>query len=273
MVEAPDLRGGAALVTAGLVADGVTEVRSVHHIDRGYEDLTGKLRGSAPTSRAPGRSHEPSLRRARLSSHARMLRARRLSAPRRRSMGSYRVYKVGEDEHVREAEAAAPRARRRAACAPPRGGARASAPRRWWIWALVAARRDSRGAAVLGLRPRGRRQLPRGPRHRQRSGQGAGVGGARGAGRRGRRRHPRHRLRRLRASPRPQAGRSGRGVIAAPATPGLAVGDAYGLISDVGGQAPPPDVQERRGHQGGREVIEAAPRRPGTSCSSAQTSP
>ena len=45
VVEAPDLRGGAALVTAGLVADGVTEVRSVYHIDRGYEDLTGKLRG------------------------------------------------------------------------------------------------------------------------------------------------------------------------------------------------------------------------------------
>jgi len=43
VVEAPDLRGGAALVTAGLVADGVTEVRSVHHIDRGYEDLGGKL--------------------------------------------------------------------------------------------------------------------------------------------------------------------------------------------------------------------------------------
>jgi UDP-N-acetylglucosamine 1-carboxyvinyltransferase len=43
VVEAPDLRGGAALVTAGLVADGVTEVRSVHHVDRGYEDLAGKL--------------------------------------------------------------------------------------------------------------------------------------------------------------------------------------------------------------------------------------
>ena len=53
VVEAPDLRGGAALVTAGLVADGVTEVRSVHHIDRGYEDLTGKLRGlGADVSRA-----------------------------------------------------------------------------------------------------------------------------------------------------------------------------------------------------------------------------
>ena len=43
VVEAPDLRGGAALVTAGLVADGLTEIRAIHHIDRGYEDLTGKL--------------------------------------------------------------------------------------------------------------------------------------------------------------------------------------------------------------------------------------
>jgi UDP-N-acetylglucosamine 1-carboxyvinyltransferase len=43
VVEAPDLRGGAALVTAGLVAEGVTEVRAVHHVDRGYEDLAGKL--------------------------------------------------------------------------------------------------------------------------------------------------------------------------------------------------------------------------------------
>jgi UDP-N-acetylglucosamine 1-carboxyvinyltransferase len=44
-VEAPDLRGGAALVTAGLVADGVTDVGAVYHIDRGYEDLMGKLHG------------------------------------------------------------------------------------------------------------------------------------------------------------------------------------------------------------------------------------
>lgn len=43
VVEAPDLRGGAALVAAGLVADGVTEVRGAQHIDRGYEDLEGKL--------------------------------------------------------------------------------------------------------------------------------------------------------------------------------------------------------------------------------------
>ena len=44
VVEAPDLRGGAALVTAGLVARGGRRCRSVHHIDRGYEDLIGKLR-------------------------------------------------------------------------------------------------------------------------------------------------------------------------------------------------------------------------------------
>jgi UDP-N-acetylglucosamine 1-carboxyvinyltransferase len=45
MVEAPDLRGGAALVIAGLVADGHTEIRGVHHIDRGYEEFEGKLAG------------------------------------------------------------------------------------------------------------------------------------------------------------------------------------------------------------------------------------
>jgi UDP-N-acetylglucosamine 1-carboxyvinyltransferase len=43
IVEAPDLRGGAALIIAGLVADGVTEVRGMHHVDRGYETLQHKL--------------------------------------------------------------------------------------------------------------------------------------------------------------------------------------------------------------------------------------
>lgn len=42
-VRSPDLRGGAALVLAGLVADGETRVTDTHHIMRGYEDLTGKL--------------------------------------------------------------------------------------------------------------------------------------------------------------------------------------------------------------------------------------
>lgn len=43
-VLAPDIRAGAALVLAGLRADGVTVVGDAHHIDRGYEDLVGKLK-------------------------------------------------------------------------------------------------------------------------------------------------------------------------------------------------------------------------------------
>ena len=43
-VRATDLRAGAALVLAGLVADGETVVADAHHVDRGYEDLAGKLR-------------------------------------------------------------------------------------------------------------------------------------------------------------------------------------------------------------------------------------
>ena len=42
-VRSPDLRGGAALVMAGLVADGVTTVSDIHHIDRGYEGFVEKL--------------------------------------------------------------------------------------------------------------------------------------------------------------------------------------------------------------------------------------
>lgn len=42
-VEACDLRAGAALVIAGLCAQGVTEVGKIHHIERGYEDIIGKL--------------------------------------------------------------------------------------------------------------------------------------------------------------------------------------------------------------------------------------
>ena len=42
-VRSPDLRGGAALVLAGLVAEGETRVTDVHHIMRGYESFTEKL--------------------------------------------------------------------------------------------------------------------------------------------------------------------------------------------------------------------------------------
>lgn len=45
VVSAPDLRAGAALVIAGLVADGFTTVEQIQYIERGYEDFEEKLRG------------------------------------------------------------------------------------------------------------------------------------------------------------------------------------------------------------------------------------
>lgn len=44
-VRACDLRAGAAMVIAGLRAEGVTRIRDIHHIERGYEDMAEKLRG------------------------------------------------------------------------------------------------------------------------------------------------------------------------------------------------------------------------------------
>ncbi|MDN4524766.1 UDP-N-acetylglucosamine 1-carboxyvinyltransferase [Fictibacillus fluitans] len=44
-VKASDLRAGAALVVAGLMAEGITEVSGLEHIDRGYESLVDKLVG------------------------------------------------------------------------------------------------------------------------------------------------------------------------------------------------------------------------------------
>ena len=38
-VSSPDLRGGAALVVAGLSAGGVTEINDIHYIERGYESI------------------------------------------------------------------------------------------------------------------------------------------------------------------------------------------------------------------------------------------
>ncbi len=43
-VNAIDLRAGAAVVLAGLAAEGTTEVSNIKYIDRGYEDFVGKLR-------------------------------------------------------------------------------------------------------------------------------------------------------------------------------------------------------------------------------------
>jgi len=42
-VMATDLRASSALVLAGLVADGTTNVHRIYHLDRGYDDLEGKL--------------------------------------------------------------------------------------------------------------------------------------------------------------------------------------------------------------------------------------
>ncbi len=44
-VKATDLRAGAAMVLAGLVAEGETQVGYIHHIDRGYDNLVEKLVG------------------------------------------------------------------------------------------------------------------------------------------------------------------------------------------------------------------------------------
>lgn len=43
-VCATDLRAGAALILAGMAAEGHTTISGVHHIDRGYENFTGKLK-------------------------------------------------------------------------------------------------------------------------------------------------------------------------------------------------------------------------------------
>ena len=43
-IKACDLRAGAAMVIAGLMASGETEIEGVHYIERGYEDIIGKLR-------------------------------------------------------------------------------------------------------------------------------------------------------------------------------------------------------------------------------------
>jgi len=44
-VKATDLRAGAALILAGLVAEGETEITNTEYIDRGYEDIEDRLRG------------------------------------------------------------------------------------------------------------------------------------------------------------------------------------------------------------------------------------
>ena len=43
-VDVTDLRAGAALIIAGIAAEGTTEVYNLEHIDRGYEDIEEKFK-------------------------------------------------------------------------------------------------------------------------------------------------------------------------------------------------------------------------------------
>jgi UDP-N-acetylglucosamine 1-carboxyvinyltransferase len=43
-VHASDIRAAAALILAGLVAEGETTVTGLEHMDRGYDDFVGRLR-------------------------------------------------------------------------------------------------------------------------------------------------------------------------------------------------------------------------------------
>jgi UDP-N-acetylglucosamine 1-carboxyvinyltransferase len=44
LIQACDLRAGAAMVVAALAAEGTTEISQIQFIERGYEDMVGKLR-------------------------------------------------------------------------------------------------------------------------------------------------------------------------------------------------------------------------------------
>jgi len=53
-VRAFDLRAGAAVVIAGLAAEGTTEVSDIYHIQRGYSDMEVKLRALGADIRQVG---------------------------------------------------------------------------------------------------------------------------------------------------------------------------------------------------------------------------
>ncbi|MBO4884666.1 MAG: UDP-N-acetylglucosamine 1-carboxyvinyltransferase, partial [Clostridia bacterium] len=58
-VAACDLRAGAAMVIAGLCADGVTTVEDIEYIERGYQDLVGKLQALGANIRIVDEPDEP----------------------------------------------------------------------------------------------------------------------------------------------------------------------------------------------------------------------
>ena len=66
-VRAHDLRAGAALVIAGLAAQGETYVTDIHYIERGYEDIIGKLRALGADIQAVEEPDEDALTTAQIS--------------------------------------------------------------------------------------------------------------------------------------------------------------------------------------------------------------
>lgn len=56
-VEAPDLRGGAALAVAALAAEGESRITGLHHIDRGYQDFAGCLSALGADVRRTEKEH------------------------------------------------------------------------------------------------------------------------------------------------------------------------------------------------------------------------
>ena len=63
-VKACDLRAGAAMVVAGLAAEGMTEVEDISHIERGYENIVEKLRNLGADIRRVDEPDEPSIKKA-----------------------------------------------------------------------------------------------------------------------------------------------------------------------------------------------------------------
>ena len=60
-IQAYDLRAGAAMVIAALAAQGESEISNVQYIERGYEDIIGKLRALGADIRAIDEPDESSL--------------------------------------------------------------------------------------------------------------------------------------------------------------------------------------------------------------------
>ena len=60
-VKATDLRAGAAMIIAGLVAKGTTEIEDIYHIERGYENVVGKFQGLGADIRRIAVEEEPEL--------------------------------------------------------------------------------------------------------------------------------------------------------------------------------------------------------------------